>query len=71
MKTLTAFLILGFICFGTAKVAQAFPFWLNSPTGRNNPNDPRNPSYKPTSVPAYSPAVGSCVGEYAGTEVGL
>lgn len=51
-----------------AVLAQAFPFWLEGPTGRNNPNDPKNPAYQapaptlvvapfgsPTSTPTFAP----------------
>src|ERR1700722_7239735 len=59
--------IVGIFLLALPGLGQAFPFWLNGPTGRMNPNDPESPFYRvptphetfvfPTFGPSPSPLI--------------
>jgi hypothetical protein len=58
MKRVFLFFGLGLIALSGVLFADIPYFWLDHPSGRTNPNDPKSPSYKPPTpviAPYYSP----------------
>ncbi len=49
--------LLVFLC-GQARPGRAgLPFWLDSPSGRSNPHDPKNPGFIPSATPVQWPTL--------------